>query len=134
MALTWDAMKHFEPVEFDSPDLPGSGAGMNLEFVQLLEELRVRVGFPLKILSGFRTPEHNREVGGVDSSAHEKGLAADIACRDSAQRMAVLREALQMGIHRMGIGNGFIHLDVDPSKPPGVCWLYPHIVTRGRSV
>jgi zinc D-Ala-D-Ala carboxypeptidase len=33
---------------------------------------------PIRILSGYRCPEHNRAVGGVASSQHLQGKSADI--------------------------------------------------------
>src|SRR5689334_353729 len=58
---TWGDVKHFRKEEFDSPDAPGSGIHMDLEFVLLLDALRERLGVPLNINSGYRTTEHNRK-------------------------------------------------------------------------
>ncbi len=122
--LTWADIEFFKSEEFDSPDAPGSGYGMNLAFVQQLDELRKRVGFPLTIHSGFRTAEHNAKVGGVGDSAHEHGLAADIGVGDGMQRMKVVREAMAMGFVRIGIGHTFVHIDTDSSLPQNVIWTY----------
>ena len=122
---------HFEPTEFDSPDLPGSGLDhMNVAFVAQLDILRERCGFPFKIHSGYRTPSHNATVGGVDSSAHEAGLAADVEAVDSTSRFRIIQNALSLGFARIGIGNSFVHLDVDPSKAQNVVWLYPPTSVR----
>lgn len=45
---------------------------------QVLEPLREWAGEPVVITSGYRCPELNRRVGGVPSSQHTLGLAADI--------------------------------------------------------
>lgn len=45
---------------------------------QLLQPLRELYGKPMTVNSGFRCPELNKLVGGVASSQHLKGEAADI--------------------------------------------------------
>lgn len=48
------------------------------ELVQrLLQPLRIAFGAPIAITSGYRSPEVNRLTGGVPSSQHVKGEAAD---------------------------------------------------------
>lgn len=39
---------------------------------------------PIIVNSGFRCPKHNQEVGGVDSSRHLIGCAADVKPNDPA--------------------------------------------------
>ena len=48
----------------------------------LLEPLRSEIGGKILIGSGYRDPEHNREVGGVPNSQHILGQAADIKAYD----------------------------------------------------
>lgn len=43
-----------------------------------LEVLRAKVGRPVYIVSGYRTPDYNRSVGGARNSQHVFGRAADI--------------------------------------------------------
>lgn len=45
---------------------------------QVLEPLRQWAGRPVQISSGYRSPAVNRAVGGVPSSQHLRGEAADI--------------------------------------------------------
>lgn len=125
MSLDWRSIKNFRQAEFDSPDEPGSGAKMDATFVRLLDELRDRVGFPLVLTSAYRSPAHNASLEhSVDGSAHTLGLAVDIAARSSSERFIIVRNALELGVRRIGIGRTFIHLDVDRSKPANVVWLY----------
>ena len=42
-----------------------------------LEEIRVVLGVPMKITSGFRNVALNKAVGGSPTSGHTKGLCAD---------------------------------------------------------
>lgn len=43
-----------------------------------LERARLVIGKPLRISSGYRSPDINRAVGGSRTSFHMQGLAADI--------------------------------------------------------
>lgn len=47
---------------------------------KILEPLRKSIGQPIKVNSGFRSAKLNVAVGGVSTSAHCYGLAADIVC------------------------------------------------------
>ena len=123
--MSWDEIKNFQSSEFDSPDSPGSGVNMNLNFVEILDSIRDSYGHPLSVHSGYRTPEHNAQVGGVDASAHEEGKAADLSAPTSQERFALVALAVRKGIRRIGIGKTFVHLDVDETKPQDVLWLYP---------
>jgi|SRR3990172_6284661 len=126
----WATIRFFRPNEFDSPDAPDSGKEMQFAFIQLLDTARAYASIPFFINSGIRTPAHNAEVGGVDSSAHENGWAADILVAGrtsgstSRSRWRVVSAAFAAGITRIGIGRTFVHLDTDPSKPQNVIWLY----------
>lgn len=56
--------------------------GMDNQLLLKLEELRYRLGNkPVVINSGYRTPSHNKKVGGASGSQHLYGKAADIAVR-----------------------------------------------------
>ena len=45
----------------------------------ILEPLRNKVGKPIHVTSGYRSPDLNRAIGGAPTSQHMKGEAADIA-------------------------------------------------------
>lgn len=45
---------------------------------ELLERIRLHLGAPVSVTSGYRCPPLNRAVGGVTSSDHTQGHAADI--------------------------------------------------------
>ena len=101
-----------------------SEVDMDDDFVRLLDELRHKCGFPFFINSGYRCKSHNANVGGVDDSAHTKGTAADIVSSNSNIAYEIISNALSFGINRIGIGVGFIHLDVDNTKPKHRIWRY----------
>lgn len=47
---------------------------------KILEPLRVSIGKPIIVNSGYRGPKTNKAVGGSKTSAHLYGYAADIVC------------------------------------------------------
>ena len=48
----------------------------------VLDPLREAYGKPIYINSGYRCPELNKAVGGVSTSEHQSGRAADIGTHD----------------------------------------------------
>ena len=69
------------------------------EFLQII---RNELQLPIIVNSGYRSKEVNESVGGVSSSYHCKGLAADIKCADMDKLLAVLHSHL-MEIDQLGI-------------------------------
>ena len=123
--VNWqDTMKYFKLSEFDSPDMVGSGEAMDKEFLNKLDKARSLCDIPFRITSGYRSEAHNLKVGGVSNSSHTKGLAADIACTNSAARHIIVSALLKVGLNRIGIADTFIHVDRDPSKVANVIWTY----------
>lgn len=119
--------KFFTFEEFDSPDSPGSGKKkMQDQFLQRLTRARKHANVPFSISSGYRTPKHNKKVGGVRGSAHTKGFAADIRCRkkESAKRFKIIQSLILVGFTRIGVSDNFIHVDCDPSKNEDRIWTY----------
>lgn len=117
--VTW-----FTAGEFASPDEPDSGFKMDSTFVYMLDSARTIAGVPFEINSGYRSQEHNYLVGGVDNSAHTKGLAADIKVKNSRERKKIIDALLSVGFTRIGIGKTFIHTDLDSTKAANVVWVY----------
>lgn len=61
------------------PNVPGWKEVENLRRLALfLDRIRVSFGVPIIVNSGYRSPSVNAKVGGVLTSAHIRGLAADI--------------------------------------------------------
>ena len=119
-----EKVRYFNYSEFDSPDVQGSGQMMDKTLLEMLDEVRDKFDKPIHITSGFRTPAHNEAVGGVETSSHLKGLAVDIACNNSTDRFDLINCLLDVGFSRIGIGNTFIHADIDQDKTQGVIWTY----------
>ena len=60
-------------------NIPTHEAIANLKRVCVwLEVLRARTGGPIRINSGYRSPQLNRKIGGVKNSNHLTGCAVDI--------------------------------------------------------
>ena len=51
-----------------------------MALVRYLQQIRDWAGASITVSSGYRTPSHNEEVGGSDTSKHMLGKAADIYC------------------------------------------------------
>lgn len=93
------------------------------ELVTKLDVARGLANTAFVITSGFRTPEKNKEVGGVEDSAHLSGKAVDIACVNSARRMRIVVALLRVGFRRIEIAKGHIHVDIDETKPQDIIFL-----------
>jgi hypothetical protein len=93
-----------------------------------LDDLRHECGIPFHINSGCRCNQHNKDVGGVDSSSHTiqgDGFthAVDIRCKTSRDRYTILLHVYKY-FNRVGIAKTFIHVDNDASKSQHVTWVY----------
>ena len=84
----------------------------------LLEPARLVVG-PIIINSGFRNSRVNALVGGVKSSQHLQGCAADIRPRDTAQfqRLVTFLKHHEL-TDQLLTGNGWLHISWNPFTPP----------------
>lgn len=104
-----------------------------LKHLELLEQMRIKLGFPLYINSGFRCYLHNKQVGGTDQSWHLIRLGAkdinrkfatdispiwikenndDIFCNKINEIYKCAKELF----NGIGIYNSFIHCDLRPVK------------------
>jgi len=111
-----DISAHFSRSEFRDHST-GELKGPSADLVDCLERLRTIVGKPLIIVSGYRTPAHNRAVGGARRSYHLQGRAADLHPGVVTQSQAV-----DAGFGGIGVCRGWvIHVDDrrrDPSRGP----------------
>lgn len=96
---------------------------INLHLVYRLQKVRDEIGGPIKITSGCRCAKHNEVEGGNPFSAHLSGDAADISCAHSNKRMTLL-PVLCRFFRRVGVGDSFVHVDIDPTKDQDVLWVY----------
>lgn len=96
---------------------------MNRQLLVALDRMRRRFGKPIIVNSGIRCPDHNRGEGGVKNSSHLSGKAADIRVETDRDRFKLIGLAIEMGVPRIGIGLGYLHLDVDKGKNYPRIWL-----------
>lgn len=112
--------KNFTQREFRSRD----GAKMPLDVLENIKELscnlqvlRDFLGESIKVNSGYRSEAHNEAVGGVKTSKHTKGLAADIRVKDlDTDDLYLIIEALikqgDMQEGGLGVYDTFVHYDI----------------------
>ena len=93
---------------------------------RVIQPLRDRVGHPLRINSGYRCPELNKAVGGVPTSQHVKGEAADIAAEDPHALAKVVRETPEIWreVDQMILYPTFVHISHRKGGPQRRQLLY----------
>ena len=112
--------KNFLKSEFESKDgapMPNDVYNNIQELAQNLQILRDHLHRPIKINSGYRSPGHNRAVGGADESQHILGKAADIVVeglKPIEVKIAIEALIAQGEIKKGGLSayNTFTHYDI----------------------
>lgn len=110
--------EHFKVKEFACKD--GSDVVLiHPQLPLLLEEVREKLdGRPIHVLSGFRTPSHNKREGGAVRSMHLYGMAADVWSNHFTPQQ--VQDAFrQLGAGGIGVYPNFIHGDVGPEREWG---------------
>jgi uncharacterized protein YcbK (DUF882 family) len=122
------ATPHFAIREFDCHDgveYPESWIEERLKpLCVVLERVRLELGNPIGIVSGYRSPEHNQAIGGVSASQHMQGRAADIVVNNHSPEKVygcILRlfRAGAIEIGGLGVYNSWVHIDVRPRPDSG---------------
>lgn len=109
---------YFDTKEFESKDgkpSPFDDTVVKRELIVMLNAIRSRYGKPIVVNSGYRSPEHNAEVGGVKNSYHTLGLAADIRpLNENRSDLTELQTICDEMNPRGGVGfyDTFVHVDV----------------------
>jgi uncharacterized protein YcbK (DUF882 family) len=89
------------------------------ELLDKLDLIREEFGESLTITSGYRSPAHNKAVGGAPSSQHCLGKAADIrptvSSKEKIDKLYVICENYFDSIGD-GRNKGFIHVDTRSGK------------------
>jgi uncharacterized protein YcbK (DUF882 family) len=113
------AGRFFLVAEFDSRDgarvPPAAHHELEHLVAELLDPLRRRFG-RTTVTSGYRSPLHNRAVGGAPRSFHRyelqpgRGVAADVRCaRGGPREWAAFLDSLDAG--GLGTYRDFVHVD-----------------------
>ncbi len=108
---------------FSPAEIACRGTGkllVNEPALDRLQALRDRLGRPLIVRSAYRSPEHNRAVGGAPASKHMEGTAFDIAManHDPEAFEAAAREGGFLGFGYYP-RSGFMHVDLGPARSWG---------------
>lgn len=91
------------------------------ELAKSLQVLRDYLNCPITINSGYRSPAHNKAVGGAKFSQHVQGKAADIRCNKytpeqvHAAILYLIKEG-RMKDSGLGLYDSFVHYDVRDVK------------------
>jgi hypothetical protein len=108
---------------FSPAEIACRGTGqlkLHAQALDKLQALRDRLGKPLIIRSAYRSPQHNRNVGGAPRSKHMDGTAFDIAM---SNHEPAAFEAAARAVGFLGFGyyprSGFMHVDLGPARSWG---------------
>lgn len=75
---------------------------------------------PLKLVSGFRNQQYNKDVGGAKQSQHMAGNAVDIkwdGFKPNDENLEIfVRTAKRLGFRGVGYYDTFVHLDIGPDR------------------
>lgn len=108
--------RHFRVKEFACKD------GSPITFVDdylvcMLDILREKIGKPIIITSGYRTPEHNAKVDGAKYSYHMCGMAADIRVNGmTAKELAKELDKIVPNACGIIVYSGWVHFDTRNDK------------------
>lgn len=88
---------------------------------EILQPVRDRWGKPITITSGYRSPEVNKAVGGVATSQHQFGEAADICISDNPGLFRLMKRMVENGEITVGQlldenGGSWIHVSLPNGK------------------
>ena len=85
---------------------------------QILQPLRNYLGVPITITSGYRSAEVNKAVGGVPSSQHLTGCAADCVVPSAVFSKAIDYITRNLPFDQLLIGKSFFHVSWTPFGIP----------------
>ena len=88
---------------------------------KVLDPLREAWGKPITVTSGYRCSEVNRLVGGVATSTHMQGMAADISTGNMIDNRRRYQLAQDLNLPYFDLigkkyGFGWLHISYDPTR------------------
>ena len=113
-------MRYFKLSDFDCQETGNNE--MSEEFLEKLDELRHKCGFPFIITSGYRDPTHSIEARKAKAGTHARGIASDIRINNGNEAYDIIKNAQSMGFNGIGVAKSFIHVDIREGMP--VIWSY----------
>jgi hypothetical protein len=111
---------------FSPREIASKGEGEILideQALDKLQKLRDALGKPLVLTSAYRSPAHNKRVGGAKNSRHMQGDAFDVRMENHDPHEF---EAAARAVGFTGFGyypkSGFMHVDTGPARNWGTPW------------
>lgn len=89
---------------------------MDEELLKRIDLAREISGIPYRVLSAYRTHEHEISRGRSGTSSHVKGVAIDIEARTPREKFLVLKGVVGAGFTRIFVYEWGIHVDIDKEK------------------
>jgi uncharacterized protein YcbK (DUF882 family) len=114
-------MKYFEESEFNGFEM------MDEKLLSMLDNLREAYGYPIKLTSTYRSPDHPIEAKKSKPGEHAYGAAVDIACVGGEATFKLVKAAIEVGFTRIGISrkSNFVHVGIGyPDAPDTTIWTY----------
>ena len=111
--------RYFNISEFDCKETGENN--MQPRFINLLDTVRDACGFPFVVNSGYRSPQHSKEVVKDEPGMHSKGLAADIRVSGGVQRYFLVQAAIDAGFGGIGVAKTYVHVDL---RDDMMMWVY----------
>ena len=114
-------MKYFNESEFSNFEM------MDEKLLAMLDNLRQAFGYPIKLTSTYRSPDHPIEARKSKPGEHAYGAAVDIACVGGEATYKLVKAAIEVGFTRIGISrkNNFVHVGIGyDGAPPITIWTY----------
>jgi uncharacterized protein YcbK (DUF882 family) len=116
--LTWAELACKDAARTPYPDRFLTDGRLS-ELAALFEEVRALLGGrPLVVISAYRTPAHNRKVGGAPNSQHLQGRALDLRPplgMTPDQMVGTMKDAHKAGLipslGGLGVYRTFVHID-----------------------
>ena len=99
-------------------NIPNDNEDKNIKrLLSFLNEMGKHLDYPVIVNSGFRCDAVNKAVGGVPTSHHRLGYAADLTCKDVEGLFEHLKrfdyEIDQLILYKK---KNFVHVSVHPNK------------------
>lgn len=111
----WDEIQYFTREEFrckcGGKYCNGFPAEPAEATVRAVDEIRRKLGVPVTISSGLRCATHNANEGGVSTSRHMTGLAADLHSSKTPAEMKAAAEEVLGNTGGIGLYSWGIHVD-----------------------
>lgn len=116
---------------FSPQEIACRGSGklkIKIEAMERLQALRVQLDRPMIINSAYRSPAHNKKIGGAPKSRHVEGDAFDVSQLNHDphvfQQLAEQAGFTGFGFYPPNKGN-FIHIDLGRARSWGQQWGAP---------